>query len=286
MPGSLSDDLVAAYWRDGFLFPLDALRPDEAGALRLAVERTLARAGEVGDVSRYTFGAPHLVIREVAELAADPRLLDAVESVLGPDIMLWDAGFFIKEPRTTDFVSWHQDLRYWGLSDEAHELTVWVAVGDVTPENGAMRFIPGSHASGLKAHRDTWKDDNQLSRGQVLDVEVDESKAVTAALRAGQISLHHGGLFHASGANRTDSRRIGLAIRYIRPDMRQIAGPVDYARLVRGEDRFGHFRPEPEPAFDFEPGRLAAIDAMLRDTDAYFYAGVEERAPSREAPAG
>ena len=158
MPGSLSDDLVAAYWRDGFLFPLDALRPDEAGALRLAVERTLARAGEVGDVSRYTFGAPHLVIREVAELAADPRLLDAVESVLGPDVMLWDAGFFIKEPRTTDFVSWHQDLRYWGLSDEAHELTVWVAVGDVTPENGAMRFIPGSHASGLKAHRDTWKD--------------------------------------------------------------------------------------------------------------------------------
>ena len=286
MPAALSEDRVAAYWRDGFLFPLDVLRPDEAEALRLAVGKAQARAGNVGGTVRYMFSASHLPIREVDELVADPRVLDPVESVLGPDIMLWAAGFFIREPRTADFMSWHQDLRYWGLDDEAHELTAWVAIGDATPENCAMRFIPGSHTSGLKAHRDTWKDDNQLSRGQVLDVEVDESKAVTAALRAGQISLHHGGLFHASSANRTDNRRIGLAPRYIGLDMKQVTGPVDYARLVRGEDRFGHFRPEPEPAFDFDPGRLAAIDAMPRDTDAFFYAGVEERAPSHDAPVG
>ncbi len=271
---------VESFREKGYLFPLEAMARGEAEALRRAIERRLDDARDVPDIVQYTFNVPHLVIPQIHALARDSRVLDPVESIMGGDLLLWNAGFFIKEPLTGDYVGWHQDLRYWGLDDESRELTAWVAIGDVTGAGGAMKFIPGSHRHGIVAHRDTWLEANQLSRGQELAVEVDESEAVRVELRAGQMSLHHGSLYHASGANRTESRRIGLALRFVTPQMRQVVGAVDYATLVRGRDRHGHFRPEPEPAFDLEPSRLAAIDGMLRDKNAFFYAGAEERAPS------
>ncbi len=98
-------------------------------------------------------------------------------------------------------------------------------------------------------------------------------------LKAGEMSLHHSSLFHASGTNRTSTRRIGPTLGFVTPEVKQVVGAVDYATLVRGEDRFGHFRPEPEPAFDFDPEKPGALDGMLRDRNAYFYAGTEDRAP-------
>ncbi|MBT7614479.1 MAG: phytanoyl-CoA dioxygenase family protein, partial [Rhodospirillaceae bacterium] len=206
----LTEEQLAAYERDGFLFPLPLLSGDQAGDLRSGIEGAQSRARDVANMFQYTFNVPHLVIPQVQELVTRPDVLDRVEAVMGPDIMLWAASLFIKEANTTDFVSWHQDLRYWGLDDDAHELTVWVAVTDVTPENGAMRFVPGSHRSGLVEHSDTFSADNQLSRGQEIAQTVDEADAVTVALKAGDVSMHHGSLFHASGPNTTADRRIGL----------------------------------------------------------------------------
>jgi len=276
----LSDDEVAAYRRDGFLFPLPLLSNSEAHDLRSAIETSQERAKSVPNMFQYTFNVPHLVIPEVHDLVWRADILDRVESVMGPNLMLWSASFFIKEPQTTDFVSWQQDLRYWGLDNDAHELSVWLAVTDVTPDNGAMRFVPGSHRGGLVEHRDTFAADNQLSRGQELAFDVDENEAVTVALKAGEVSLHHGSLFHASGPNTTDDRRIGLVFRFITPEMRQAVGQVDHATLVRGRDDHGHFRPMAEPAFDFDPAKTAAIDAMLEAENAYFYAGAEDKAPA------
>ena len=106
-----------------------------------------------------------------------PRVLDAVESIVGPDILVWGTSFFIKEPRNKSFVSWHQDLTYWGL-DPADIVTAWIALSESTYENGAMRVIPATHTMQVVPHKDTFAADNLLSRGQEISVEVDEAKAV------------------------------------------------------------------------------------------------------------
>ena len=130
-----------------------------------------------------------------------------------------------------------------------------------------MRFVPGSHKTQIVPHNDTFADDNLLSRGQEIAVEVDEKDAVLAALEAGQASMHHGHLFHASGPNRTTDRRIGSAIRYIKPSMKQHSGDRPLVSLVAGEDRFGHFSVAGPPLGrlleeDFERCR---IDKALKD---------------------
>ena len=268
-----------AYHEQGYLFPVPAISPGEASDLRQETEDLIDRTRDQPHVFQYTFNVPHLVLPGIHALVRDSRVLDPVESLMGPDLLLWSAGFFIKEAHTTDFVGWHQDLRYWGLDDDSREITAWIALGDVNRDNGAMRFMPGSHRHGIVEHRDTWRESNQLSRGQELAVDVDEKQAVDVELMSGEMSLHHGSLYHSSPANGSASRRIGLALRFITPAMRQVVGQVDYATLVRGEDRFDHFRPEPEPVFDFDPAGLHRIDTMLREMNAYYYAGAEERAP-------
>ena len=280
MTGQFLDRARAeAYREQGYLFPVPAISSAEARDLRQETEDLLDRTRDQPHVFQYTFNVPHLVLPGVHALVRDGRILDPVESLMGPNLLLWSAGFFIKEPRTTDFVGWHQDLRYWGLDDDSREITAWIALGDVTRDNGAMRFVPGSHRHGMVEHRDTWRESNQLSRGQELAVEVDENQAVDVVLKSGEMSLHHGSLYHSSPANPSASRRIGLALRFITPEMRQVVGEADYATLVRGEDGFGHFRPEPEPAFDLDPAGLLEIDAMLREMNTYYYAGAEEKAP-------
>jgi ectoine hydroxylase-related dioxygenase (phytanoyl-CoA dioxygenase family) len=203
-------------------------------------------------------------------------MLDAVESVLGPDLMVWGCEFFIKEPMSPKFVSWHQDLTYWGLSD-AGEVTAWVALSAATVENGAMRMVPGSQRSGIVPHRDTFAEDNILSRGQEITDGVDESRAVDVVLRPGEMSLHHGRMFHASGPNRTAGRRIALVVRYIAPAMRQTRGERDFAVLVRGEDRFGHFVNPPLPTAEFAPEAVAMVMRMDEDQTAYLYEGAARK---------
>ena len=122
-------------------------------------------------------------------------------------------------------MTWHQDLTYWGL-DDMDEVTAWVALSPSTTESGCMRFVPGSHKRSLVEHVDTFADDNLLTRGQEIAVDVDESAAADVELRPGQASLHHGHLFHSSGPNTTPDRRIGAAIRYITPSMQQRGGPA------------------------------------------------------------
>jgi ectoine hydroxylase-related dioxygenase (phytanoyl-CoA dioxygenase family) len=127
-----------------------------------------------------------------------------------------------------------------------------VAFTDATVDNGAMRMVPGSHGEQL-AHRDTFAPHNLLSRGQEIAVEVDEARGVDVLLGAGEMSLHHVRMVHGSPANRSGDRRIGFAIRYIAPHVRQLAGDDDSAMLVRGVDEHHHFAPEPAPAFDLAP---------------------------------
>jgi ectoine hydroxylase-related dioxygenase (phytanoyl-CoA dioxygenase family) len=135
-------------------------------------------------------------------------------------------------------------------------ITAWVAFTEATVDNGAMRMVPGSHGEQL-SHRDTFAANNLLSRGQEIEVEVDDSRGVDIVLRAGEMSLHHVRMVHGSPANRSDDRRIGFAIRYIPTYVRQLAGEADGAMLVRGVDEFGYYAPERAPDADLSPAARA-----------------------------
>jgi non-haem Fe2+, alpha-ketoglutarate-dependent halogenase len=246
---ALTSTAVESYRRDGFYFPIPVLAPGEAREYRRRLEAVEAESG--GTLTAEIRQKPHLLFTWLADLVRHPAILDAVEDVLGPNLLVWSTSFFIKEARDSAFVSWHQDATYWGLS-EPDVITAWVAFTEATVENGAMRMVPGSHGEQL-AHRDTFAANNLLSRGQEIEVEVDEARGVDIVLRAGEMSLHHVRMVHGSPPNRSNDRRIGFAIRYIPTYVRQLAGEVDGAMLVRGVDEHHYYVPERAPAADLSP---------------------------------
>jgi len=250
---ALAQAAAHRYQRDGYLSPIAALTPQEARDYRAKLEAIEASGRLPAGALR---SKCHLLLTWVDEIVRHPRVLDAVEPLIGPNILVWGTSFFIKEPRNKSFVSWHQDLTYWGL-EPADIVTAWIALSPSTRENGAMRVLPASHSMDVLPHQDTFAADNLLSRGQEIRVDVDERKAVTLELEAGQMSLHHVKLIHGSEPNPSPQRRIGLAVRYIPTHVRQTAGMVDSAMLVRGVDSFGHFHPEKRPGADLSPAAIA-----------------------------
>ena len=171
MPKRLAAAQQAAYERDGFVAPIDIFSADEAAAIRTALEDAERRYPD--GVTGPNRNNAHYVLPVLDEITHDSRILDAVQDVIGPDILVAGTTLFIKEPETKGFISWHQDARYIGL--EPHDwVTGWLAISDVTEENGCMRMIPGSHKAALAEHVDTYGDDNLLTRGQTVpDVDRD-----------------------------------------------------------------------------------------------------------------
>ena len=231
---SLTEAAVRQYRDLGYYAPVPVLTRAEADGLRRSLEAFEASGDGMQGAVRHK---PHLLFTWLNELIRHPRILDAVEDVIGPDILCWGTSFFIKEKRNPGYVSWHQDSTYWGL-EPPDIITAWVAFTDSTAANGAMRVIPASHKLDQVPHRDTFAAANLLSRGQEIMVDVDEREAAMLELAAGEMSLHHVRLIHGSDPNPSDDRRIGFAIRYIPTYVRQVAGSHDSATLVRGEDRF------------------------------------------------
>lgn len=273
MPKLLSAAAVAQYHRDGYFFPTRVMSTEEAARYRRCLEEHEARTG--APLQGNWRHKMHLLFTWADALVHHPKILDAVEDAIGPDILCWTSNFFIKEANSPGFVSWHQDSTYWGL-DPDDVITAWVALSDVTPENGYMQFIPGSHKVDQLPHVDTFHKDNLLSRGQEIAVEVDKSRAVGVPLRAGEISLHHIKLVHGSDANRSGDRRIGMAIRYIPTSVRQTK-VRDSAMLVRGVDKYHHFDDEPRPQADLDAAALAAhADAVGRQVKA-LYQGTDKQ---------
>jgi non-heme Fe2+,alpha-ketoglutarate-dependent halogenase len=249
----LTQAALRQYQEQGYYAPIRVMPRAEADALRAKLEDFEAGAGILAGKLRHK---SHLLFTWLNDLVRNPRILDAVEDVIGPNILCWGSSFFIKEPRNPAFVSWHQDSTYWGL-DPADVVTAWVALTDSTPANGAMRVIPGTHLLDQVPHHDTFRSDNLLSRGQEIMVEVDDRQAAMLELQAGEMSLHHVRLIHGSDPNPSPQRRIGFAIRYIPTTVRQIAGSHDHATLVRGVDTFRHFDPEQRPDADMSERALA-----------------------------
>ena len=219
--GAAPDPQAVRYERDGYLFPFRVLAPEEAEGCWQRMQ-ALRKERPEDAAAAFSFN-PHYLLPWLYDLARHPRILDAVERVLGPDLLVWSTGFFNKKPHDPSYVSWHQDSTYWGL-EPPDIVSAWVAFTPSRRANGCMRVVPGTHALGQIEQVDGFAGENLLSRGQEVQVEVDESEAVDVELAPGEMSLHHVRIVHGSNPNPTDVPRIGFVVRYIAPHCRQIGG--------------------------------------------------------------
>ena len=240
---SITADQIRFFEEQGYLSGIDIHNDANVAEIRDAFDELEAREGkehcEIGLQGR------HVDERFIWEMASLPKILDCIEALTGPDIMVLSTHFFCKYPQTTQkFVDWHQDLTYWGL-EPPEALTAWYAIDDSDVENGCMRVIPGSHRRGIVEHGKSARPGNLLSINQAVQADVDESRAVNLELKAGQISIHHGHVIHGSNPNKSDRRRCGLTLRYCHPSVKPVRensiGKAWPAVLVRGEDRFKNF---------------------------------------------
>lgn len=250
------------YTRDGFLSGVDIISTEQASAHRTRMEQAEAKLGKLHYLTKI-----HTILTSPFELATCARALDVVEQLIGPDILLYNSTYIIKEPDASSHVSWHQDLTYWGLNGD-DQVSMWLALSPATAETGCMRMAPGSHHDGKRKHELTHDSNNILYQGQTVR-DVTEEQAVTCALNPGQASFHHGWTLHSSLPNISNDRRIGLNVQYIAPHMRQTKHDVDTALLVRGVDKFGHFRKDAPAATDLEPAALEhrkELERIYQDT--------------------
>lgn len=271
MPKSLTEAQVDQYWRDGCVFPIRVMSEATAAGLRSRLEEFERKTG--GPLKGDLRHKSHLLFSWLGDLVRDERVVDAIEDLHGPDLLCWTTNFFIKEAHNPAFVSWHQDSTYWGL-DKPDVVTAWIALTPSNKANGAMGFIPGTHTREQIPHRDTFAQNNLLTRGQEVAVDVDESAAVTIELRPGEMSLHHVRLVHGSPPNLSDDRRIGFAIRYVPTSVAQVAGE-DSATLVRGVDRHHHFTLEPRPVRDMDPKFVALHKEITERNAQILYRGTQ-----------
>jgi non-heme Fe2+,alpha-ketoglutarate-dependent halogenase len=248
MAGSLTQAQVEHFRREGYAFPFDAIPAAEAASYVAKLDSYDAILGE--EAQKQLKIKAHVAAPWIVALARNKNILDAVESVIGPDILLFGTSMFSKKARDVRFVSWHQDAAYYGL-DPQQEVTCWVGLTDADTENGCMRVMPGSHLGADAVHDETYDPQNMLGRGQTIR-GIDDSKAVYMPVKAGQFSMHHERTIHGSMPNPSARRRVGISFFYMPTHVRSTIGRRT-ATLVRGTDKYGHWDPEPMPKTDLDP---------------------------------
>ncbi|MEJ0018871.1 MAG: phytanoyl-CoA dioxygenase family protein [Acetobacteraceae bacterium] len=255
---ALTREQVESYRYNGFLYPIPALTPDEIATYLAGVERLEAELGcpiAAADVkwrSHAHFHSPWF-----ADLIRHPRILDAVEDVIGPDILVWTSTFFIKEPHSATYAAWHQDSTYFGLQPK-EQVCAWVALTDASREAGCMEQL-SFHGAPRQYHHAALGLPNSINRaGQTIMEEFDQSGLTAMALPAGSFSLHHEMALHRSAPNNASHRRVGIGLNYIPAHVRLDSPVRCCAMLVRGEDRYGHFDLLDPPAAERDAAALAA----------------------------
>lgn len=265
-------ELHDAYLRAGFVSPVRLLSEAQAHEHRERMEEVERRYGRLHYVSKV-----HTIVASAAELASNPRVLDVVEQLIGPDILLFDVTYIVKEASSATYVSWHQDLTYWGFSGD-DQVSMWLALSPANETGGCMRMLPGSHLAGQRRHIDETDTDNVLHRGQRV-AGVDEANATLCELQPGEASFHHGWTLHTSGPNRSADRRIGLNVQYIAPTMRQLVNPHETALCVRGTDRFRHYAKDTLATTDLDPVALARHSELDRQRKETWSSAIEAGSP-------
>ncbi len=272
MPKILTPEQQDCYREQGYAAPVRVMSESEAGLYRAKLEDfETAQGHPLNGAQR---AKTYLLFRWAYDLLTHPRVLDAVEDAIGPDILIFHWTTWIKEANSPGYVTWHQDATYFGLEPD-EQVTAWLALSPATERSGCMSVLPGSHKFGQLPVEHKPDADNLLSSGQKAIIDFDLSKTVAMPLRPGEISLHHTHTLHGSGANMTDDRRIGFGMNYIPAHVKALkhvtdSGAFCSAMLVRGQDRYGHFVKETPPAADED----AAAKAMHADAIARYRAMV------------
>ena len=254
MPKALSEAQIAQYGEDGFLFPMRVMSEQDAAAFGRRVQETeaagklKARGGETKFYLRFPW---------VHELATRPELLDIVEDIVGPDIMIYHNALWAKQGGGGHYVSWHQDNTYFG-HDPCEVLTAWLAITPATIENGCMQFMPGTQKLGqLDLKEADIHGSNMLTSGQTADFDPTSVEPFPVELQPGECSIHHAFLVHGSLPNNAPDRRMGITFIYHPPQLGQIGSNRTSALLVRGEDPYGKFDHEKAPDETDREGNIA-----------------------------
>jgi non-haem Fe2+, alpha-ketoglutarate-dependent halogenase len=256
MTDVITPEQVAFFKREGYLSPIRAFSPQEAAEYRRRIEAYEKASGE--EVNKRLKIKAHLAFPWLVDIARHPRIVAAVQALIGPDVLLFGSSAFAKNAHDPRFVSWHQDSAYYGL-DPHEEVTAWVAFSKADSVSGCMSVIPRSHLGPDLEHQETYEANNLLSRGQT--VTVDEDLGVEMPLEPGEFSMHHERTVHGSPANRSDDRRIGIAFFYMPAHARSTMARRS-AMLVAGEDRYGYWDRDVEPRMDLDPRSLAFLDQV------------------------
>ena len=230
----LSPNQLKQYEDDGFISPINIFSKEKAKEIRNEIELIENKMPEELEKSgRYN---AHLISPLLDEVTHNSKILDAVQSLIGKDILVCGTTLFIKNPNEKGFVSYHQDAKYIGL--EPHNwVTAWVAITDSNENNGCMRMWSGSHKDNLKEHDQKFNQGNLLTRGQTIK-NVPEDQVKPIELKAGQMSLHHPRIIHGSGINKSDDKRIGFVVQsYIGTNVKQVLGK-NSVQIARGVDEF------------------------------------------------
>jgi len=235
---SLTPKQLKQYEDEGYVSPIEVLSKDEAKEIREEIENIEKKwPRELDGLGRNYI---HFISPVFDQVCHNQKILDAVESIIGKNILICGTTLFVKNPNEEGFVSFHQDAKYIGL--EPHNwVTAWVAVTDANEENGCMRMWAGSHKDDLKYHNQKFDENNLLTRGQTVEnVPINETKPVI--LKSGQMSLHHPKIVHGSGVNKSKNRRIGFVIQsYIGTNVEQVLGKM-YVQLARGKDTYNYHK--------------------------------------------
>jgi len=239
----LTAEQIASYEELGFLDSIPILSASEADRFRGEVEKTCAALG--GRVTR--LDGPHLYFRWAWELSTHPRVLDCMEQLIGPNIMLKSTRLFYKFGHSDSFVGWHQD----GLTErvaDAYVPAIWLGLTPATAENGCLRVVPGSHRLGLVPHADIPNPDNLTTQGATAQVPIKAPHDVV--MKAGEMSLHHPLMLHASNPNRSPEARIGFSATYSTPALESSRTAVAWVRGDGPRDRFRIVETPPDWAME------------------------------------
>jgi chlorinating enzyme len=274
MPRVLTKLQIEQYHDQGFISPIRVISEQEALSIKDELEQVEKEfPEEINSESRNNL---HLSFAFLDALAHNKIIVDAIEDLIGPDISLWASVMFIKEPSSKQYVSWHQDATYMGL-DSLDFPTPWIALSPSNIETGCMTMIAGSHKTKIQNHKDTFAENNILTRGQVIQ-DVDESMAVDLILRPGEMSIHHGAVIHGSQPNKSNQRRIGFSLQsYMPNNVKQIVGRNlwTHVRGQKRQDDDGMLLDRPR--FNMDPNTVAQRQIANENLSEILYKGAKEK---------
>jgi ectoine hydroxylase-related dioxygenase (phytanoyl-CoA dioxygenase family) len=223
MTSKLSRQQLTQYERQGILFPIKVLSSEEAAYFNSEFESLIKSCGSQRRMDRL-----HLFFEWAYRLATHDALLDAIQDVIGGDILVYGASIFYKPPRDSGYISWHQDGVYSGLH-LTPSVSAWIALTTSDSANGCMRVIPKSHKRRLN-HTNDRDDANQIGRGGQVATVINEAEALDVVLQPGEMSLHHSSIVHGSRPNTSGAPRVGFIVRFATDQIRNRAMPMLRAR--------------------------------------------------------